>query len=238
MRILVVDQCSNAKETPGGFEPLDVGTVDAHTRSELVGRNGIPALPARKLYQGRQQGYIDRATNELRETGDTVDRLFISAGFGLLDEKDRIPPYDVTFSDLTADQIEDRSARLGIHDDLIQVLRTSDYDVIFLTLGSDYYRSLDLGEVIETVGEDTTVVVFNGALDGEEKPQAVTIPARTKEAREQETIVVSLKGKYLKNFAEHRAAGKEPRSKADVEAWCVEELTSQTGFEEYSGESG
>jgi hypothetical protein len=236
MRILVVDQCSNAKKAPGGFQKLDVNTVDSHKRSELVNQDGVPALPARKLYQGRQQQYINRATRELREAGDTVDRLFISAGFGLVEEDDHIPPYDVTFSDLTPDQIADRSVQLGIHDDLIKLVQETDYDVIFLTLGSDYYRALDLEDLIDTVDEETTVVIFNGAIEREDYSQTITIPARTKEAQEQGTIVVSLKGKYLRNFADHRGSGKCPQSRTDIKRWCMEERSSQADFNEYREE--
>lgn len=235
MRILIVDQCSGRKDIPSSFdEPYDEADIDSSSLDELREREGVPTQRARQLYQGRQQTYVSKAVDALREAGDTVERIFISAGFGVVDEEALLPPYDVTFADMTASEIQNRAENLEIQAGVKQRLEASPpFDIVFLALGSDYYRSLDLEAVLGSLPESTVGVVFNQEEVASGFENVISIPARNREAKEHGTIVVALKGRYLQNFAEHRANDVTVEGPDDVFEYCTTEYTTQAGFGEY-----
>lgn len=228
MRMLVVDQCSNAKDYPDWFTPFDADTLDSVPRDELIEREKTPAIAARALYAGRQQRFVSEAVDQLRDLGDDVTRVFVSAGFGVVNEDALLPPYDVTFADLSASEIDERAEQLEIGQDVVELLsRNAPFDAVFFLLGKDYYRSIHLKNVLEHVPEQTMAVVSNHEDTVDEFGNAVSLPARTAEAKDQGTIVVALKGKYLKNFAEHRRLGKEVSSLEDLRSFCLQSPTQQ-----------
>lgn len=78
---------------------------------------------------------------------------YISAGFGFLHEKTRIPPYNCLFSTLTENLIRERSNELNIEKDLINFLneQSVNYDLIYLALGIHYFRSIN--SIINEISE-------------------------------------------------------------------------------------
>lgn len=234
MQILIIDQCSGTKKASERSEPLSMEAIDAKSRTELLSEDGVESYRASKLYQGRQQKRISEATQLLEQAGDNVDRVFISAGFGVVDENEELPLYDVTFSDLDATQIDNRSKNLEIQADLHELITDSDYDIVFFALGSDYYRSAGLDEILPDVPEDTYVVFFNREDFEEEYNNGLSIPARTAQAKSYGTIVVALKGEYLRNFASHREAGEDIKDANDIQEFCEESVEAQTDLCDYS----
>ncbi|WP_302081057.1 hypothetical protein [Salinibaculum rarum] len=230
MDILVIDQCSKSKEYRDEFLPYDAETIDANTIEDLRERPQTPVIEARKLYSGRQQQYVDDALGKLRENGDTVDRYFISAGFGLVEETDPLPPYNVTFADFSPTEIRERAEELDIQSDILALV-TQEYDIIFFALGSDYIKTMALKTVLDAVPQDTWAVCFNQESVTERFSNALSLPARTEEAKAQETIVVALKGRYLQNFADHRSHGKQVSSLGDIETFCTTEYTAQSDLD-------
>lgn len=234
MRVLIIDQCSGSKDVLENAPRFDAAAIDEHGREALLARAGVPAIPAQKLYAGRQQGYIDSAVDKLRASGDTVDRVFISAGFGVVSERTELPPYEVTFNDMNGAAIDDRATRLGIPDAVRDLVGTTPpYDVVVFALGSDYYRACDVEATIESLPDESIGVVFNREPLAERRPNVVSVPARTAEAREHGTIVVALKGRYLQYFAEHRADGGTIDAPSDVIEFCTTSPTTQTGLGNY-----
>jgi hypothetical protein len=234
MRILIIDQCSGSKDVPENAPIFDAENTDEYGREGLLARDDVPAIPAHKLYTGRQQGYVDSAVDRLRANGDTVDRVYISAGFGLVSERTELPPYEVTFNDMVAASIDERAASLGIPtavQDLVQ--GHPPYDVVFFALGKDYYRACDIDATIEALPEETLGVVFNREALAEGRSNVVSLPARTAEAKEHGTIVVALKGRYIEYFADHRATGASVDGASDLVEYCTTAATTQTGLGEY-----
>lgn len=234
MRILIVDQCSSAKRGKKRHEPLDTETIDTTLRTDLVESEGIPSYRATDLYEGRQQQRVTEAKEMLEDAGDDVDRVFISAGFGVVDETDQLPLYDVTFANMSSKEIDERAEQLRIHEDLYEQIVGNEYDIIFFALGSDYYRSARLEELLPVISEGTYVVFFNREELEEEYDNGLSLPARTTQAKKYGTIVIALKGEYLRNFASHRKAGKLPKDVNDIEEYCGEDATSQLGLDDYS----
>jgi len=199
--ILIIDQCSGSKNTPETAPEFDAEETLQFSRTELLERDDVPGIVARDLYTGRQQEFVKDAVRQLEREGHDVCRYFISAGFGLVEETDSLPPYEVTFSSMNVSEIRERSAQLCIREDLEQVMTESDYDVVFFTLGKDYYTSIDIDQMVQEVPADRIGVVFNRELVDEQFDNIVSVPARTDDAEKHGTIVVGLKGLYMENFA-------------------------------------
>jgi len=232
MRILIIDQCSKGKDFPDQAPSFDATDIDKSGIEELRERQRVPTKKARDAYTGRQQKYISEAVDRLRAVGDEVDRYFISAGFGLIEESQTLPPYDVTFADYSAAEIRERAEQLFIESDIMDLLDNR-YDIVFFALGSDYYSSFELEKILENGPDETWYVCFNHESTTENFANVVSLPARTEEAKEHETIVVALKGRYLQHFAGHRSQGKEVVTAEDIFQFCTTEPTTQTGLDQY-----
>jgi hypothetical protein len=233
MKILVIDQCSSTKTHPEQAHVCTTEELDTHELDVLRERAGA-TRKARELYDGRQQQFITDAVDQLRiKTDDTVDRYFISAGFGLVEETTHLPPYEATFTDCSPETTRERARALGIESDLLAVLEQS-YDLVFFALGVDYYRTFDVESVLRATPPETWSVLFNKPSKVEPLDDAISLPARTEDAERHGTIVVALKGVYLQNFARHRAVGNSVRKLHDVEEFCLQPPTSQTGLSDYN----
>jgi len=227
MNILIIDQCSKNKSTETATN-LDFDTIRRQSRERLVEDEDIPTVPAGRLYTGRQQQHINDAVELLRAHGHDVDRYFLNAGFGLVNETTPLPPYDTTFADMDDTAIRQRTQELGLTDE-VQTLITSQnpYDIIFLPLGWDYYYSLDLDAILAATPDSSTVVLFNQEDRDDPANGVVSIPARTDEARQQGVIVVALKGVYLHHFAEHISNGAVVNEPTDIRDHCMIKYTAQ-----------
>ncbi|MDT3433250.1 queuine tRNA-ribosyltransferase tRNA-guanine transglycosylase [Haloarcula sp. 1CSR25-25] len=201
--ILVIDQCSGSKYVPDGERVFEADEIDQTSKADLLSRENVIGVKANELYTGRQQESISNAVRQLRADGHSVKRYFVSAGFGLVEEAERLPPYEVTFSGMSVGEIRDRSEKLKIKTDLNCVLDQTDYDIVFFTLGDDYYNSIDIDSAVQRIRPDRIGVVFNQDLVGEQYDNIVSVSARTKDAKRHETIVIGLKGLYLENFAQN-----------------------------------
>lgn len=232
--ILVIDQCSGSKDIPEGAPLFDDEDTLQFSKEELLERNNVPGINAKDLYTGRQQEFVKEAVRRLRGEGHNIQRYFISAGFGLVSEDEPLPPYEVTFSSMGVADIRERSKQLSIQDDLKQVLNGSDYDIVFFTLGKDYYTSINIDNMVQDVRSDRIGVVFNRELVDDQFDNIVSVPARTEDAKKHGTIVVGLKGHYMKNFA-RRIDNVEFLKPEVIEDLCrrVEDEPAQMAFEKY-----
>lgn len=231
MRILIVDQCSGQKSYPKESTVCDIETIDASTLSSLLDRPDLPGIEARDLYTGRQQQHVSEAVRVLRAADFEVNRVFISAGFGVVDEDTRLPPYDVTFKEMGRKEINDRSRHLGIPDDVFEFVSANPpYDIVFLPLGADYYQALDLDRLIGGCPSSTTLVLFNQESVAAKTPNVISIPARTEQAKEYGEITVALKGEYLRRFA-RRATNSPPSSPEEIVEYCQSDPTMQSGLD-------
>ncbi|GAB3038759.1 hypothetical protein [Natronobiforma cellulositropha] len=233
MDVLIIDQCSNSKSYPDNSISYDAVEIDESSLKSLRTRDGAASIPARKLYTGRQQGYVGEAVESLRAGGHTVDRYFISAGFGLVDENEELPPYNVTFADMTATEIDSRASLLQIPEQTREAVTSEAYDIVFFPLGSDYYRAVDIASVIFALPTETIAVTFNQEDLATRSDNVVSVPARTEQAKEHGEIVVALKGVYLKNFAENLAQNVTITSLEDVTEACLTQSTSQKDLSEF-----
>jgi hypothetical protein len=235
MNILIIDQCSGSKSYPQQASVLDLAEVDAYRQSDFDGHEPTE-IPAKELYDGRQQRYIDEAVEVLRKSGHEIERYFISAGFGLVNEQECLPPYEVTFSNMADSEIEKRAEALEISNDVENVVSNTSHDIIFFAIGSDYAKSVRLSQIVDVIPESVRVVLFNNEDLAESYRHVVSISARTSDAKKHGTIVVALKGIYLKNFARHLTKGEHSTDPSEVVRYCTtteNEETTQSGFDKF-----
>jgi len=152
VKILIVTSCTKDKIKPPDLpdhnqltsEQLwDDCNDDRVTRS--FGELENHKIPANELYRGRQHVQLMQAVNQLRQVfgEDVVDVKIISAGFGLVDETQPLPPYNATFNDLPSFKIKELARRLGIPRKANQLI-SQPYNCAFFLLGESYLTSLGL----------------------------------------------------------------------------------------------
>lgn len=221
MNVLVIDQCSATKDSPGEVRKLTLGQVDRY-RNDALNAEGIHTVPAKELYQGRQHPYVDSAVATLRQNGHTVDRYFISAGFGLVEESESLPPYEVTFSSMTDREIDARASTLGIPDAFVGLVSDPRYNLVLVPVGNDYTRSAQLEAAIPEVPETTTVVLFNQEPIADSHANVASISARNADAKRHGVGAVALKGYYVENLARNLGLSTATPSPAEIKRLCVE----------------
>jgi len=141
--LLVVTPCSARKRYRLPDEPLFEDLVNAQRRSEAFGRFGDLALAAREMYTGQHHRFVLRTVDQLRHawSGTPIDIVIVSAGFGLVEEHERIIPYSATFAGLPPPVAMERAQRLQIGPVLGR--RLADYEAAVLLLSGTYLAVLE-----------------------------------------------------------------------------------------------
>lgn len=150
-RILVITSCTKDKDFSDvsptqqlkSDDLWDEGCDDRVARD--FGKLEAHRKPAGRLYRGRQHILLMQGVEALRKIfgDDVVDVKIISAGFGVVDEKQPLPPYNATFADLSASKILPIAQRLNIPRDVNRLME-EDYACVFFLLGENYLFSLGL----------------------------------------------------------------------------------------------
>jgi hypothetical protein len=160
VHILVVGSCGKKKVKQTSKPPTcaDLDSLDKVKEWQLK-----PGFRVRELYTGNQNRELVKGVDLLRQIPDVqVGFYIISAGFGLVDENETLPAYDCTFSGMKKKEIKDRAELLGIPSDFKKIL-SSDSDLVYLALGSDYF--LTLGEDWLT-SSTFSIIGFHRGLSG------------------------------------------------------------------------
>jgi len=144
-RLLVVSACSAKK----CFDPRDkIAQLSARDLDDPMSReNGEKrlkeyCLSAAQMYTGDGHKFVSQAIVLLREHGFKLSHSILSAGYGLLNEKDVIAPYNVTFAGAPKSWIRNRGQKLGLRQKLINVAGA--FDRVILILGREYFDALGL----------------------------------------------------------------------------------------------
>ena len=138
MKVLVITACTAKKQ----FQPDNQLTREDFLSPERLNRRSRELrrdeTPAAQMYTGDGHLRLMNGVKDLRRTfgRSIVDVRIISPGYGLLKEEDPIVPYDYTFDGQGRDEIQRRSRKLGIHEELERLL--SSYDLVFFLLSAHY----------------------------------------------------------------------------------------------------
>jgi len=236
MRILIIDQCSGTKSYPENHPVVDQECTKQGDVESLLQSLGIEGIRAKDLYAGKQQRRITEAVQTLRRKDHGVERFFISAGFGLINENQRLPPYEATFNLMSRTEITERKEQFRLTQGLKDVIDAGKFNTVFLALGAAYYEAINLDELVNSVPLETAVVLFNQEAVEERYEQTVSVPARTEQGKEFGSTVVGLKGTYLKNFSAALADSQDSVSPEQAAEYCLTDPStgSQSGIDNYS----
>jgi len=162
LRILVVGSCGKKKLNQSTISPTcdDLASID-NIRTWRK-QSDLPTAIVRDIYTGNQNRELVKGVDLLRQIENTeVEFSIISAGFGIVEEKDRLPPYDCSFSEMNKSQIQERAEWLKIPSDFDKLL-TSGFDLVYLALGKKYF--LTLGNDWTSKRRSIPIIGFNQAL--------------------------------------------------------------------------
>jgi len=158
IKILIISSCTKTKASEPNQPPKLVKRDFKELIETIVStpneswHNRIPdwlqdsfLKPAIERYLGQQHTNAVEGLNTFRKKGISADFNIISAGYGLIKEKDKIADYTVTFSSTddfpTTEHIIDWSRRLKIRVKAVEAI--SGYDIVFFLLGDEYLKALN-----------------------------------------------------------------------------------------------
>ncbi len=173
MRVLVVGSCGKKKRFSSTKAPTCNDLAKQPNLESWVEKLSPLTCAARSMYTGNQARELARGVDLLRSINNIeVDFFIISAGFGLLGENEKIPPYECSFSKMKKAQIREWSKKLSIAEDFKKIC-SKKYDLSYFALGTKYLIALgdewyhSLGGTIITFSmfsdEDRFVILPSGA---------------------------------------------------------------------------
>lgn len=106
-------------------------------------------LPAAEMYTGGGHQYMRQAVNALRDYGCDITHYILSAGYGWLNERDVIVPYNVTFAKKSTTWVRERGQRLELRKRLVEIANA--YQRMIFILGREYLGAIGLPLPIEAL---------------------------------------------------------------------------------------
>ncbi|MBE9110592.1 queuine/archaeosine tRNA-ribosyltransferase [Nodosilinea sp. LEGE 07298] len=202
-RVLVITSCTGEKR----FKPEKQLTIeDFKDEARLIDREvelGDYACPASEMYTGMQHLRLMEGVQKLRDAlgHKALDVSILSAGYGVISERQVIVPYEVTFNGMKSREVDTWAIHLGVHDAIASLIPA--YDLIFFLLGDNYLRAVTL-PLASRVDQTFVFLASRGQADGIQGMAAKTyvMPLSNPEAKRYRYGMVGLKGFLFKQFAE------------------------------------
>jgi hypothetical protein len=196
--MLVIGSCTGDKKVRDCPSPLtqpDFDDPSQFRRREV--ELSAWALPARELYTGWQHRYMMNGVDAIRHRFgiSACSVKIVLAGYGLVDEKQRLVPYEATFQGQRPKWIRDRSEKLGIPTAVRQAV--VGFDVVLFLLGKEYLVSIHPPLSPEV---NQRFVFFTSNVELPFHPDSTIIPAGRNETRFG-AGVMTLKGKMFERLA-------------------------------------
>ncbi|MCG9128265.1 hypothetical protein JT359_11750 [Candidatus Poribacteria bacterium] len=202
MKILVITSCTSKKKYKPSNQLIYEDFASTERLQQRTEELRNCSLPTVEMYTGLQHLYLMEGIKLIRDKygTDIVDLNILSAGYGLLKEKQTIVPYNITFQGLKKNDIIERSDNLQIHKDTAE--SAGKYDLIFFLLGKEYVQALQLPflNIVET-----TLIFLLGKTHKKlipELPNLHFVPAGKDLASSLGVTVMSLKGFVFNKLCE------------------------------------
>ena len=148
-RLLVASACTSKKK--GNLSDcLEASDLDDEMR-RTAGESRLHQyrLPAAEMYTGGGHQYVRLAIGILRDHGYDVTHYILSAGYGWLNERDVIVPYNVTFAKKSIHWIVARGQQLNLRKQLVEI--ASVHQRVVFILGRGYLEAIGLPLPIESL---------------------------------------------------------------------------------------
>ena len=140
MKILVFASCSKRKSISYPTEPKCKDIVMKEMKDSFVDR--FPEKrTARNLYRGSLNISVNSAVTQLRDFFD-VGYYIVSAGFGIVEENEFVPPYNCSFLQMNNEDLIERAKALRIPEDFQEIVEKEKPDLIYLALSKTYLTAL------------------------------------------------------------------------------------------------
>lgn len=142
MRLLVLSSCT-AKKSVSVSDPLTFDDLsDPSRRAERMASLKRLAVPATQLYSGMHHVHVVEGVKALRAIhgGPEVALKIVSAGFGLVDESEPLPPYECTFSGRNRAQAASWAKSLGVAAAVAEAVANA--DLVLWLLGAEYLAAV------------------------------------------------------------------------------------------------
>ena len=152
MRVLVVGSCGKKKLHTSPKQPKCQDIIGIHGIKHWKRKLQSLCVPARDMYTGPQNNELVKAVDLLRTISNVeVQLVIISAGFGLLEEDDLVPPYDCSFTTMKMSEIRKQSEELELQPSFTRLIANR-FDIIYLALGKRYLTALgnDIPSLLKT----------------------------------------------------------------------------------------
>lgn len=210
MRILVVGSCGKKKLIQSTISPTCRDLVSIDDIKTWREKSSYPTTRVRDLYTGNQNRELVKGVDFLRQIEKIEVKYFIiSAGFGLVEEKEMLPTYDCSFSGMRMSQVKERAKWLNISLDFEELL-TLDFDLVYLALGKKYF--LSLGDEWKSKNR-STIIGFNRSLNEQEMlciPSAHEIVSSFSRNGHKIHGVTGFKGDLFRILADYALKQKNP----------------------------
>lgn len=221
--ILVISSCGKLKAVSHPNQPT-CSNLSNHQQRDNAKKNFQKlSLEAGNLYTGGQARFIRKSLEVLR-LFSSVEHRILSAGFGLVDEEDLLPPYDCSFTNKTKKDIQIMSRNLSIPDKVKRIAKEK-YELVYLALGKDYLTAFGDVNVFST--SSRLVVHFNTQFETDAK-NILSINQKLFVGRKHNYQIfkvpiggyIRAKGSLLLNYAlDLKEENKTPRSLSFQEWW-------------------
>ena len=201
-KILVITSCTGEKRSKPDNQLVMSDFQDPKKLKLREKELKAFACTAGELYTGAQHLRLMEGVTLLRQSygKESIDVKILSAGYGLIDEHQKIFPYEVTFNAMKSSEVDSWSSELDVHRAIEETIR--EYDLIFILLGDNYLRSVKFPIVTET--KQTLIFLCS---HGSKKAirgigsKYLLMPLSNDEAKLYSYGLVGLKGFLFKQFA-------------------------------------
>lgn len=210
MKIVVITSCTGDKAVSHARQI----TLDEFKQGETVVKEREAELaglmtPAEDIYTGQQHKRLMRGVKAIRDRRPDVQvRVYVlSAGYGLVDGKQSLAPYEATFTGMKGAEIRAWAKQLGIPQGVREAL-SQPFDVGFMLLGENYLKACDLGPDV-ALGGDMVAFCNSKAVPTLEGIGMSAIPLANNDAKRFSCGLIGLKGELTARMLSFLASAPE-----------------------------
>jgi hypothetical protein len=144
MRTLVITSCTAEKRGDGPDPASADELADPERRRQAEARLAAFACPAEEMYTGTHHRLVVQGVHAVwqRWGRAVLDLSILSAGYGLVDAREKIVPYDVSFDEFDEKGVADWVDGLRIRERAAALLR--EYELVFYLLNRRHLAALGL----------------------------------------------------------------------------------------------
>ena len=140
IKILIISACSKTK-TLSSSVIFSLNDLKTKNQRQQILDSEVKKIEARDLYDSKRTNLVKDVSTELKSVCAKLELFFLSAGFGLIHERTKLPVYDATFVNKSDDEIKQMSEDLEITK-IVEKL-DNDFDIIFLDVTRPYLLALE-----------------------------------------------------------------------------------------------